>query len=982
MLRFDLLGPLRVVRDDDLVIVRPYKPRTILACVLARANERVDVDELVEEVWGGDPPPSSRANVRTYVNTIRRLLGAPGNAILSSVDGGYVIRAEPEQLDVQAFRQLVAAGRKAHLDGEVATALSYLDRAMALSRGPALADVPTGPLLSTYAATLDAELTEAAEDRAMALLQLDRPADALAQLRRLVTDHPLRERVHALMIAALYRAGDAAAALEAYQRARAILREQLGIDPGPELRQAQQAVLLRDVTVGGPGFRESVGTPRRLVGAGPQPPRQLPPAAAVLVGREREIAALHRAAAASRPRARPTVLAIHGPGGVGKSTLAVQVAHDLIDRFPDGQLYLDLHGATPADPPLATDVALARMLTALGLPSSGISGDVAEAVGQFRSRLAGRRVLMLLDNAADSAQVAPLVPAAEGCLVLVTSRVLLASLDGAAHLPVGPLTAEDSVQVLVKVLGERRVAAEPAAAAAIGRLCGHLPLSLRVAAARLVAQPTLTLGRFADRLADQRERLDLLELPELSVRASLRTSYLQLRQSSSAVDLAAARGFRLLAGLAVPEFGIDAVSALLGTPPARSEAVIDRLVELRLVDPLGSDRFRIHDLLRLVGAELAAADEPAAERSAATRRTIDHYVHSAQRAMSFIRPGIPPGSDGPTVGEPSPVATIADASAAAAWLETELPVLLAMARHHPAESALDLRRILAPYLSPRARWGMLGELAMLARDAAVESGDHAAEALALISLGLVSQRTGDSHAAFDHLGAALRIQRRIGDPQEGVTLQYLGLFCYEMNNCAEAAAYNVSALRRLRDSGTAIQRAIGLHNLSDVYAALGRTRSAERFLRRSLSLRTAEEDRFGLARGYVNLGRILAGHGELADATRWLDLGVAQAREVGYGEAEWEGYVVRAELAVWRRAGHAALDELRRAGQLTDGLGRPYLRGIVLSQLARAYRLLGEETMAESSESAAAEVLAKCNTGRDPALEVFLAQRGPAVRDR
>ncbi|MGS2620034.1 AfsR/SARP family transcriptional regulator [Micromonospora sp. LZ34] len=964
VLWFGLLGPLRVERNGSALPALPSRSRIVLACLLVRAGDSVDLDTLAEEIWGMDPPPAAHAELRERVDAIRHHLGPAGRDLLVPARSGYVMHLAPDQLDAQTFRQLTGAARAARTANDQDQALSLLGRAFALRRGVTLADVRTGPLLSWYTAQLDAEFTYAVEEQAALLLRLDRASDAVPLLRRHVDANPTRERAHALLMNGLSQSGDPAGALEAYERARLALREQLGIEPGPDLRQAHRAVLTQDRTLWRPSDPVSGPVP-----AGVRP-RQLPPAPAVLVGRVRERTALRLAAGASRTRARPAVLALNGPAGSGKSTLAVWLAHKFADRFPDGQLYLDLQGSTPALTPLTPLAALTRLLTGMGLPASAISGDQAEAVAQFRSLSASRKVMILLDNAVDANQVGALLPASADCLVLVTSRMMLNSLDGAAHVPVGPLSPAESVRMLAELIGAERVTAEPEQAARLARLCEHLPLPLRVVGARLAAHPTLPLRRLADRLTDERNRLDLLELPQISVRACLRSGYQQLQESGTLVDQQAAQAFRLLAELAVQPIDAAAVSALLDVPPARADAVVERLVELQLLELLESDRYRLHDLLRLTGQELIDGDETGHETRAAAERIIAYYVATAWAAANMVRPG--PLDRGPV--ESPHAMTFVDPTAANRWLERELPALLAVARRHPGEAALDLLRAIGHYLTPRSRWTELGELAALARDAA--AGDPLGESLALTSLGLARHRLGDPEEALAHLRTALAIRKRTGDPLQATTLQLIGLILYEIDQPADAVSCFVQAYRLHRDTGNDFNLAISLHNLGEAYDVLGRPAAAERFSRRALEVRQALGDRF-LAMSRVSVGRALVRQGRPEEARQWLDRGIAEAREVGYGEAEWHGLIVRSEVAVRRGEAEAALADLHRAGHLAEGLGRPFLYGIVLRQSARVHRMTGNVGLAESSRSAAREILDNCVTGRDPGIERFLADTDP-----
>jgi DNA-binding SARP family transcriptional activator len=590
--------------ETPLRIAAP-KQRTLLAMLLAHAGRTVPVSSLVAEVWDERPPPSAVANLRTYLMRLRNLLssiGHPGGERLVTSEGGYLLRVEPAEFDLFQFETLSARGRRSQEQGDLETAHDEYARALALWRGTAVEDVPLGPALREVVAHLTDRYLNTVEDFTEVQFALGRPAAAAERLRALTVRYPLREGLRGRLMVALYRCGDVAGALDEFRAARQVLTAELGVEPGAELRRLHQAILRREPDVEMPGRPATV----RVRNSRPRP-RQLPREPTVFVGRSAELSqaldVLHGdTGAGSGSR----VLALHGPAGAGKSALALRAAHLAADHYVDGHLYADMQGSTPGLPPLRPMEVLGRFLRALGVPHDDVPATQAEAAAGYQSLLAGRRVLVLLDNAVDAAQVTQLLPAGDGCAALVTSRAMLPTLD-AVQISAGMLGATDSVRMLALLAGETRVAAEPAAAADIARLCGHQPLALRIAGARLAARPDWSLGRLRERLRDPGRRLDELQTAGLSVRSGFEVSLASLEESPSPVRDVALRAFRLFGAIDLPEFGVERAAELLGVEAKTAEAALDELMKARLVEPIGADRFRMHELLRLFAAELAAA---------------------------------------------------------------------------------------------------------------------------------------------------------------------------------------------------------------------------------------------------------------------------------------------------------------------------------------------------------------------------------------
>jgi DNA-binding SARP family transcriptional activator len=665
-LGFRVLGPLEVVVDGRVVPVSAPRQQAVLASLVLRANQLVPVERLVGELWAEDPPANAEVAVRMAVSRLRRLLGA---GVLVTGAGGYLLRVDLDQVDAHRFERLAAEGRAALEEGAAERAAELLRAALGLWRGPVVSGARPTAAVAAEATRLELERLSVLEARVDAELACGRHVEVLGELESLVGEHPLRERLWGQLMVALYRSGRQAQALEAFQQLRRRLVGELGIEPGPELARLHQAVLRHDPELqpSGPSAPEAERG---------RPPAQLPADLADFTGREDDLARLDRLADSDRGGAAMVISAIEGMGGIGKSALAIHAAHRLAPRFPDGQLYVNLQGATAGLAPLEPLEVLGRFLRALGVAGGQVPGEVAEAAAMFRSVVAGRRLLVVLDNAADVAQVAPLLPGVPTCGVLVTSRRVLASLDGAVHLHLDVLAPEEATALLGRLAGAERVAAEPEAAASVARLCGFLPLALRIAGARLAARPGWSLRVLADRLGDERERLAELELAERGVRASLAVSYEALRSSGDATDRAAADAFGLLGVPDGPDFGVPVVARLLDRDEPASEALLERLVDAQLLETASPGRYRMHDLMRLYARELAARHSPEADRTAALTRALAFFIATGWQILALLRPGhwrLARVDDRWTTGG----LAFGDESAAVAWLEAERTNLVA-----------------------------------------------------------------------------------------------------------------------------------------------------------------------------------------------------------------------------------------------------------------------------------------------------------------
>ncbi|HEX4702986.1 MAG TPA: BTAD domain-containing putative transcriptional regulator, partial [Pseudonocardiaceae bacterium] len=669
-MRLGVLGPLSVLDDAGTVLpVTAGKQRVLLAALAVRANRIVPVDELVDLVWDGVPPRGAVRALRVYVVRLRHALGAEVAARIITHDPGYSLQADQNEVDVLRFAHLCQESGEAARVGTWQRAAGLLADALSLWRGVPLVDVPSETLRERELPRLTRLHEHAVERRIDTELHLGHHEHVVAELRDLITRYPLREHVYAQLMLALAGLGNQAEALNVYQHARRTLVDQLGVEPGPELRRCQDRILASDPTLSAPE------RPSEAV------PRMLPAAVADFTGRDDELKELSELLTAGESTGVAVVSAIGGTAGVGKTALAIRWAHQHADRFPDGQLYVNLRGYDPDQPMSAAD-ALAHLLRALGLPEQEIPADVDERAARYRSLLAGRRTLIVADNAGAVPQVRPLLPGAPTAVLLVTSRDSLAGLvarDGARRVDLDVLALADAVGLLRGLIGAR-VAGDPHAAAALADQCARLPLALRVAAERAISRPTTPLADLVRELADQQRRLDVLDVggdPRTAVRAVLSWSYRHLA-------LPAAGAFRMVSLHPGTELDVHAAAALIGTDIPRADALLAKLARAYLVQPVGADRYTMHDLLRAYGRELAADHDDEPIRRSALTGVLDHYANAAATAVDTVHPA---EQDHRPTMPPSPVPTapvFGTPAKALAWLDAERANLVALAMHAAA----------------------------------------------------------------------------------------------------------------------------------------------------------------------------------------------------------------------------------------------------------------------------------------------------------
>ncbi len=874
-MRFGILGPLEIWADDQRLAVGGPQQHALLAVLLLHANQVVSVDRLVDQLWGDRPPATAHGLLQGCVSGLRRSLRAgPGERLLTRPPG-YLLEVRPGELDRDRFEDLAAAGRAAagRTPPALDEAATLLAEALSCWRGPALDGVRL-EVCRVAAASLAERRLAVLEERVEVDLRLGRAASLVAELRVLVADHPLRERLWAQLMLALHGADRQADALAAYQRIRRSLVDQLGVEPGAALQQAHRTILAGPPAgpAGGPAA-PAAAEPAGVVAPEPptgQPrvrerpvPAQLPADVAGFTGRGAELAELTGLLTADRvdgpdPPAVAAmavlISAVSGTAGVGKTALAVRWAHQARDRFPDGQLYVDLRGYDPDQPVPAAD-ALAGFLTALGVPGPEIPVELADRAARYRTELAGRRLLVVLDNAATVEQVRPLLPGAPSCVVLVTSRDSLAGLvarHGAHRVDLDLLPAADAVTLLRRLIGAR-VDAQPEAALALAGQCARLPLALRVAAELAAARPATALADLVGELADRQRRLDRLDAgddPRAAVRAVFSWSYRRLPPD-------AARLFRLAGLHPGPDLDAPAAAALTGTGVDDARRALDRLARGHLIETSGAGRYRMHDLLRAYAAGAAGAEDSADQRRAALTGLFDYYLATAATASQTLysadsrhRPGGAPAA--------TQAADLTDPAAAREWLDGERPTLSAVAAYTadhgwPAHT-VRLAGALFRYLNggnPIHALAIHGH----ARRAARRTADRIGEAHALRGLGAAHLNLGRYAPAIDDYEQALALFRQAGDrTSEARTLDNLGIMHDRMGRYEQAAYHHQQAPDRYRQDGNQADEAHALVNLGTASWRLGRYAAAVDHLEQALDLCRRLGDRWGEAHALDNLG--------------------------------------------------------------------------------------------------------------------------------
>ncbi|MEW2395885.1 tetratricopeptide repeat protein [Streptomyces sp. NPDC046862] len=1047
-MRIHVLGPVDVRRDGVRLDLGSPQRRAVLALLAVARGQRLPFSGLADALWGERPPASAANVIQTHIKHLRRLLEpsrpprAP-SAVLPRLGDGYALRVPYDAIDLLRFRDLVASAETARRGGDQERATALLADALALWQQPPLADLPFLAAHPTVVA-LAGERRGTVAQYGDVMLAAGRGADVLPVLEEAAVAQPLDEDAQARLIRAYEAVGRRDRAVAVYRRCRRRLADELGVDPGPELSGAYAALLrghpvpaatttttttatataTATATTTAPSTTSaSAGghTPDRRPDPAPTAvplPAQLPADVADFSGRDAELAALDRLLTGTEVG--PTAVAVtvvSGTAGVGKTALAVHWAHRTRRRFPDGQLYVNLRGYDP-DRPMPPGDALTRFLTVLGVPGDAIPLDVDERASRFRSETAGRRMLVVLDNALSEEQVRPLLPGSSSCAVVVTSRNSLAglvALNGARRVTLSPLPLPEAVALLRTLVGPRATS-EPAATAALAEQCARLPLALRIAAELAGARPSLALAELVAELADQQRRLDLLDAGG-DRRAAVEAVF---SWSCQRLPAPAARTFRLLSLHPGPDADAYAVAALTSAPdshlptahptldePLRDPAhdllpdpshdplrtahrTLDLLARAHLLQHVRPGRFGTHDLLRAYADRLSRTHDSQAERQAALVRLFDHYLGAAAAAMDVLYPAErhhrPEAT--PTTGV---LPDLRDPAAARAWLDAERPTLAAICavaadRGSPGH-AVRLAALLFRYLDAGHHTEAL-EIHRNALRAAATSGDLGGQAHALTNLGVVHWRLADAASAADHLVRALALHRTTGDRAgQARTLSNLGNVHWRLGNLREAARDHRRALVLYGETGDRVGQARTLTNLGNVCLRLGEEEQAAAHQRRALALHEQTGDRIGRARTLTHLGNACLRLGEYEEAVVHQRQALALFRQLGH--AGGEAYALSGLGDVRLRQGEEeqAAAHQRRALDLFRENGERYGEASALNGLAEALHAGGRHDEALDHHTTAATVAAatgetdqriRAHTGAARAREALVGEPADA----
>lgn len=1015
MTRFGVLGPLTATSaTGEQVRLRGQRQRALLAMLLCHEGELVPVDRLVEALWPQAPPKSYTSNLHTYVSRLRERLSGLD---INHESRGYRLRVRPDDLDLRVFRSKAAQGRQALREGNFSGAVTCLRHALAQWRGQAaLADVHV-PLLDPFTAALDAERLTVFEDCLDAELGLGRHTEVVGELEGFLVEHPLRERTAAQLMLALRRGGRQADALAVYTRMRSRLVEELGVEPGVELRRAQAAVLSGDAGDDGADKAQqpvrvtaaSVASMASVASVAPWPVCQLPPDLNDFSGRRTELDTLTQLLATGLETMPVTV--VSGEPGSGKSALATRAAHRVRASFPDGQLFVHLAGASdPRDP---AD-ALADLLRALGVPGPAIPDEAQARAAAYRGRLTDRRVLVVLDDAASPEQVRPLLPGTPGCAVLVTSRLRFSGLDGAYRVPLDPFTNAESDALLERIVGRQRVRREPVAAARIAAACGNLPLALRIAGTRLAMRPNLPLSALADRLDDERNRLDELAVSDRQIRTSIAFSYHAL----SSAARGAIRALALCGDISVPAW---AVAVLIDQPDA--DGVLEELVEASLLAPIHTDetgepRYRLHDLVRVFAREQNDLVSGHEEQARTVRGVVDATLglaDAAARQLPWTVP-LPMRSPASLPPQPLPRQTVARlVDDAQVWFEIEQANLVAVVSsifrigwHHKA--VLILERLSA-YLWLRGQYADMRDCHERLRLRARQAGERRIEAWAEANIAVLVHARGEHEEAerrYRRCAALLSElgERRtaawiagnlancligLGRPQEAlavadralkllgtdrVGVQHVELIRVEAFNRLGRLEESVHACRRTlasaRLSGDPLRIALALHGLSWSLTLRGELETASELAVEAVTLLRPLPVRSALARSLRTLGAIRAGLGERQGAmaayteahvlAKELD---ERPRQLSCGRAIAAGMIGEGRVAEAIATLRDCLGEFRQMGSVASV-------AITLRVLARAYEVVGEQGLAERALAEAERLANPADTSAATLVSLLL----------
>jgi len=1013
-----ILGPLDLLVDGRKVRLGGLRQQLVLAVLGLEANRVVPVSRLVDAVWEEAPPATAKEQIQMCVSSLRRALtrrGAVG--VIGTQSPGYVLHAAAGQVDVQVFDERVASAHTLAEQGTLDEAAAALHAALKLWRGPALAGLP-GRVVRAAAMQLDERRLAVFEQRVRVDLELGRHDELVPELLAVTEEYPMQERLWMHLMVALNRCGRRAEALEAYRRVRATFVDELGLEPGDELRRLEHAILV--------GSQDLDPRPYSVSAVRDPPvlPHQLPASVADFTGRPELVQEILDTLDPARSDGEPDglrVVAIAGPAGVGKSTLAVHVAHRLHDEYPDGQLFANLSGAgsRPADPARI----LVRLLRALDVVGPALPARLDERAEMYRSRLDGRRVLVVLDDAASESQVLPLLPGSSTCAVIVTSRTPLTGLAGTCQIDVQVLDPRHAAELVAKIIGDARVEAEPEAVAELVELCGGLPLALRIAAARLAARPHWSVAHIVTRLRDEHGRLDELQHGDLGIRASISLSYEAIPDRARCL-------LRRLAVLTTPDFENWLGAAVLDTDLGDTEALFDVLVDARLLEASrcpsdGGVRFRFHDLVRLFALERATVEETPAERDAALQRAIGALLSLAELAHRHEY-----GGDYTLLHSTAPRwhvdPAVADylLRAPMDWLDRERATLVALVRQaanggldelcwdlamtsvtlfeargylddwrETAESALAATREAGNRRGTAAMLHSLGALHIVEQrlDAASalcklaleifdECGDRHGRGLVLRNVAFIDRMRLSPHRATTRYLAALQVLREVGDRiGEAQVLNNLAALQLDGGDPDAAQKGLDVALHLCREVGSRRVEAQVLHRLGEVHLVCGELDRAHDAFSWVLRITRDRADRVGETYALLGLGQVSQRQGRHQQAVASLEQALGIACELGERLAEGRARYALGGIERARGRTDSAVALLVGAAELFRSASAVMWQARALVELSEAYTLINDRASARRSASEAGAMLAGVCSAEGDELSARLASLAPGT---